>query len=192
MKSEEKEAIFKRIKDILAGSRYGEYEISHGEKVLEHVLELNPQASPELQIAAMAHDIERGYDAKDRLNQDQFPGDYDAYKAAHAKRGAEIIFKILHEYDFLSDEFMNRVSYLIANHEVGGDEDANDLRDADSVAFMQDSMTGLTNYMSMRTKEQTVAKLNWMFTRMSEKNKEILKQVYVDCVRRINEFYNKK
>ena len=191
MKPEDKEKIFNRIKEILAGSRYGEYEISHGEKVLEHVLELNPQASSELQIAAMAHDIERGYEAKNRLTRDQFSNDYDAYKAAHAKRGAEIIFKILHEYNFLSDEFINKVAYLMTNHEVGGDEDANDLRDADSVAFMQDSMTGLTNYMSIRTKEQTVAKLNWMFTRMRQKNKEILKPVYEDCVRRINKFYNK-
>ena len=107
MNTKQKEKIFSRIEEILAGSRYGDYEISHGEKVLEHVLELNPQASPELQIAAMAHDIERGYDAKDRLNQDQFPGDYDAYKAAHAKRGAEIIFLILREFDFLNDELIN-------------------------------------------------------------------------------------
>lgn len=100
MKPEQKEKIFSRIKEILAGSRYGEYEISHGEKVLEHVLDLNHQASPELQIAAMAHDMERGYETKNRLTRDKFPGDYDAYKAAHAKRGAEIIFKILHENEF--------------------------------------------------------------------------------------------
>jgi hypothetical protein len=79
---------------------------------------------------------------------------------------------------------------LVANHEVGGDEDANDLRDSDSISFIKDNMDA-DGYMSARTKQQTIDKLNWMFSRMSEKNKEIVRPFYENSQKKIEEFYNK-
>ncbi|MFH1253459.1 MAG: DUF4202 family protein [Candidatus Uhrbacteria bacterium] len=188
---EDKEKIFGKIRNVFLNSHVHIFEVEHGKNVLKYVLELNPKAALELQIAALAHDIDRGYEREKRPTREDFPNDYDAYKAVHAKRSAEIIVKLLEEVGFLQKSFINRVSYLVANHEVGGDQDANDLRDADSLAFIKDSM-GPSGFMSISTKQQTKDKLDWMFFRMSEKNKEVVRPFYEDCKNKIEEYYTVK
>lgn len=164
-----------------------EFEVQHGERVLEYVLQLNPEASLELQVAALAHDIERSFDKENRPKKEQFLGGYASYKAAHAKRSAEVVAKIIEEFGGFEKDFIDRVSYLVENHEVGGDQDATDLKDADTLAFIKDSMQNPTGAQEPRTINDVKERLDWMFAKISEKNKEIAKPVYEDCLWRLTE-----
>ncbi len=81
-----------KIRLIVAGSRVPE-DSRHANNTLEWLLRLEPDADDALQLAALAHDIDRAIeDTKiDRADFD----DYDAFKAAHARNGAKILRPIL-------------------------------------------------------------------------------------------------
>ena len=77
-----------RIREIIAGSRVPEDPI-HAENTLEWLLKLDPAADQALQIAVLAHDIDRAVEVQ-KVRRADFT-DYDAFKAAHARNGAAIL-----------------------------------------------------------------------------------------------------
>jgi len=120
------------IEKILSNSPL-DFEIRHSQLTLERLLKLDPNADEALQIAAIAHDIERGItkitekDLKDLSNFNQF-------KKEHCIRSAEYTKEILLKYKYPQDT-IDKVTKLIANHEFGGDKEGNLLMDADSLAY---------------------------------------------------------
>ena len=77
-----------RIRAVIAGSRVPEDPL-HAENTLEWLLKLDPDADQALQIAALAHDIDRAVEDQ-KVRQSDFD-DYDDFKAAHARNGANIL-----------------------------------------------------------------------------------------------------
>ena len=86
------ERIKEEICSILV--QYSQHDFEHAHYVLEWVLKLKPDADDALQIAALAHDIERAYYKEHKLKREEFSTMSDQ-KNAHARRGSEIMRNIL-------------------------------------------------------------------------------------------------
>ncbi|OGH93936.1 MAG: hypothetical protein A2538_03665 [Candidatus Magasanikbacteria bacterium RIFOXYD2_FULL_41_14] len=179
----------REIKEILSRSIMPEFDMRHGELVLSWVLKLKPDADDALQIAALAHDIERGYYGKDKLKYDPAVyAVYDDYKNEHAHRGAQAIKVILKKYDF-ERSFIEKVKYLVENHECGGNEEVNILRDADSISYFFDRFD---SYLEEKGLERAKIKVEYMFDRISDGNKEKVGEIYKQVLKKLENYkFNK-
>ncbi|MCH8932999.1 MAG: hypothetical protein IH923_08035, partial [Nitrospinae bacterium] len=74
----------RKIREVIAGSRVPE-DPRHADNTLEWLLKFDPKTDPAMQIAALAHDIDRAVEAR-KVRRSDFD-DYDVFKAAHAKNG---------------------------------------------------------------------------------------------------------
>jgi len=167
------EILFNKIKneilDITKNSRF-KTEHKHAISTWKWVLKLKHNANYELQIAALAHDIERGI--YDDIVSSKFDN-YDDYKKEHSLRSAEEIKKILLKYN-LDENFISKVYNLVLNHEIGGDNETNILKDADSISYFQDS---IEPYSKRNTIEKTKFKIKYMFDRASPQVQKIVKEL---------------
>ncbi len=149
----------RRILEVIAGSEVPE-DPAHAENTLEWLLRLQPGADPALRLAALGHDIDRA--TPDRVRREAFD-DYDAFKAAHARRGAELLGRIL-EGCGVAPEVTREACRLVALHEVGGDPRADLLREADSLSFFE---VNLPLYHAREGDEETLRRCRWGVARLS-------------------------
>lgn len=109
----------------------------------EHwLLQLAPQASQRLRIAAVLHDIERAFPAPGFDWDSARDWDNPDYNRWHQDRCAEFAARWLREQG-ASDELVKGVEALIRVHENGGWAEADLLQAADSLSFL-DTLTPLT------------------------------------------------
>ena len=132
------------------------------------VLKLKPDANEELQIAALAHDIERAV-PRDFIKFES----YEKHKEYHSKRSAEIISELMKRHGF-KQKSIEKVKGLVILHEVGGNEEADILRDADSLSFFEHN---IYYYYKNHDKERTKFKINYMYSRCSQKAKNLIKKM---------------
>ena len=143
----------------------------HAENVLEWILKLKPDANEALQIAALAHDLDRA-DERRKIQRSNF-NDYNQFKAAHANNSAEVLKKILHECQveqFVADEACR----LVERHETGGDPLSDLLKDADSISYFEVNMP---LYFQREGYEETLKRCIWGYHRLSPKMKEICQNI---------------
>ncbi len=157
--------IFRIIKD--AGV---EEDIKHSPNTRDWVLKIDPKASDELQIAALGHDIDRAVNPRILQGNDE---NYDSYKMRHAKRSAELIRDLMKKHNYELDS-INHVYFLISNHEVGGDWEADILMDADSVSYFD---VGIEIYYKKRGIEQTKAKIKFMYDRATPRAQKFIQLI---------------
>ncbi len=134
------------------------------------LLKLRSNAPYYLQIAALAHDIDR---AVYRIKWNPEIESYDHYKEAHAKRSVFVINNLLkkHNYSFV---FRNKVAAAVKRHEVGGTPNSNLVRDADSLSFFENNI----KYMMKRHIENyTVRKIRYMYDRAGPKAQELMRKM---------------
>lgn len=164
---------FRKLRQIIAD------QISHSEidwdtlhsiNTCQWFLKIFPKASYELQIAALAHDIERGVKPRERKQDNET---YDDYKRRHSKRSAEIMKKIL-EKNSIETNSINKIVDLILKHEVGGYKEANILQDADSISFFD---IAILSYLKRKGEEKTRAKIKWMYSRCSKLAKSHIRKL---------------
>jgi len=154
------------IREIIARSLIPE-DPMHAENTLQWVLKLKPNADEALQIAALAHDIDRA--SKNKVQRADF-GDYDDFKAAHAKNSAHILRKILEKHN-LPTAMVKKACHLVLCHEIGGDKEADLLKDADSIAYFD---YNLPFYFKREGWEETMRRCRWGYKRLSPKMKKTL------------------
>ncbi len=132
---------------------------------------LEPDADDALQLVALAHDIDRAIeDTKiDRADFD----DYDAFKAAHARNGAEILRPILTACGVDLD-IVDEACRLVEVHEVGGDFRSDLLKDADSISYFD---VNLPFYYRREGWNETKRRSSWGYRRLSPRAKEIVKHI---------------
>jgi hypothetical protein len=147
---------------------------THSLLTREWVLKLDKNASVALQIAALAHDIDRTIEER-RVKTDEAknPEEYEKLKEQHAKVSADIICEELEKVG-VNKKTIERVRYLVEHHEVGGDEEANILRDADSLTFFS---FDIFPYFEDRGYQKTKYKIIFTYSRMSDKAKEFVKKM---------------
>ena len=143
----------------------------HAENVLEWLLKLKPDADEALQIAALAHDIDRA-DGKRKIQRADF-NDYDQFKAAHAHNSAKILKEILHECQ-VEQSIVDEACRLVERHEIGGDVHADLLKDADSISYFEVNMP---LYFQREGYGETLKRCIWGYRRLSPNMKEICRQI---------------
>lgn len=139
-----------------------EREIAHGSDVLRWVLTLDPDASAELQVAALLHDAERiaNLDTDTGFQGDRNSPEYEQYKRDHALRSATLAVERLTLMG-VNPVVVARVAFLIAYHDHTGSEveeladpDLNTLVAADSFSFF----TSIASDMLAREGEERLQK----------------------------------
>ena len=159
-----------KIREVIAGSSVPEDPV-HSENVLEWLLKLKPDADEALQIAALAHDIDRA-DERRKIQRSDF-NDYDQFKAAHANNSVMILKEILHEFQ-VEQSIVNEACRLVERHENGGDPHSDLLKDADSISYFEVNMP---LYYQREGYEKTLRRCIWGYQRLSPKMKQICQKI---------------
>jgi hypothetical protein len=154
----------RRIEEVIAGSMVPE-DPEHSRNTLQWLLELDPEADAALQIAALGHDIDRAV-AKRKVQRAEF-ADYDAFKAAHARNGAQILTELLEACGIEDAAFLREVHRLVCCHEVGGDPRSDLLVDADSLSYFD---VNLPLYFARHGWEETQRRCVWGYRRLSKRS----------------------
>jgi hypothetical protein len=153
----------------------------------EWLLKINPKASIEQQIAALAHDIERAVTPRTRQKKGE---NYKNYKQRHAKRSALITENLLQKQSW-NDKSIKNISKLIKNHETGGYKEANEIKDADSLAYFD---YNINNYTKRHTSRKSKMKIKLMYERATPKVRKIINKMKFsqDIQKLINEALGRK
>jgi hypothetical protein len=145
----------------------------HLKRTADWVRTLRKDADEALVVAALCHDIERSekhiHGKVEKLSGNITGEDY---LRNHQERSGRIMHDFLIQAGADSD-FAERVEYLISKHEVGGDDDQNLLKDADSVSFFENNIDYfIENIVQIIGKEELVRKFQWMYERITLKKAE--------------------
>lgn len=159
-----------KIRMIIAGSRVPE-DPRHADNTLEWLLRLEPDASEALQLAALAHDIDRAI-AEVKVRRADFD-DYDDFKAAHARNGAEILRSILTACG-VERNIVEEACRLVELHEVGGDPGSDLLKDADSISYFD---VNLPLYYQREGWAETKRRSLWGYQRLSARARKIVENI---------------
>ncbi len=161
-------------------------QIRHFERTVFWLERFLPNITDTHRIAAYSHDIERAFrDEKNKVPEEYLSPVFWKY---HSETGAEIIGKFLSEQG-MKDEDIQKVRHLVSKHEVGGDNEQNALKDADSVSFFE---TNAGKFVKEKGAyggvEKIQGKFDWMFSRIStEERKEFARQNYNKWSRELKE-----
>lgn len=159
-----------RIRAVIAGSSVPE-DPRHAENTLEWLLKIDPEADHSLQVAALAHDIDRAV-GDQKVRRADF-NDYDAFKDAHARCGANIVRELLQECG-IDPSVADEVCRLVALHETGGDPRSDLLKDADGISYFEVNMP---LYYQREGWQETKRRCIWGYQRLSERMKEAAKKI---------------
>ncbi len=107
---------------------------AHAVDTWQWVLRLLPEAGVEVQIAALYHDIDRLIDeAEERV--EHRAGDYQAFKDAHAQRGAELAYEALIGAGVPRPTARRACAFLAAHERAPDCAESRALADADALSF---------------------------------------------------------
>lgn len=143
----------------------------HSENVLKWIIKLKSDADEALQIAALAHDIDRANEHK-KIKRNNF-SDYNKFKSEHAKNSANILKGILIKCN-VKQSIIDESCRLVEQHEVGGDLYSDLLKDADSISFFEINMPF---YFQREGYEETLKRCIWGYNRLSPKMKKICQYI---------------
>ena len=140
----------------------------HAENTLEWLLRLKPDPGSPLQLAALAHDIDRAVE-EIKVNREDFD-DYDSFKAAHAQNGARILRPILVGCG-VDEEIVDEACRLVEAHEAGGNPASDLLKDADGISFFA---VNLPFYFRREGWEEAKRRARWGYLRLSPQARRIV------------------
>ncbi|MBP9815688.1 DUF4202 family protein [Candidatus Woesebacteria bacterium] len=148
------------------------------------VTQLDPDASEELIVACVTHDVERTFsDGRVPQGSDEegenIIWDDEVYNLWHGKRSAEFVRKFL-ESKKASEDFIQKVEHIIERHEMGGDPEQNLIQAADSISFLEiNAARFIKNIPKKYTKDQVKEKFDYMYNRIQiPKGKELAEPFY--------------
>jgi len=108
----------------------------HLRRTRDWLLELDPDASEALRLAALTHDIERHFPGGPANDLSVAPEDDMEYRRAHSERSAGFVTAWLREQD-AGERLVADVERLILAHETGGRREEDLLQAADSLSFLE-------------------------------------------------------
>jgi hypothetical protein len=159
-----------KIRQSIASSRVPE-DPRHADSTLEWLLHLWPDANDALQLAALAHDIDRAIE-EIKVRRADFD-DYDTFKAAHARNGAELLRPVLTACG-VEQYIVDEACRLVEVHEVGGDPGSDLLKDADSISYFD---VNLPLYYRRESWPETKRRSHWGYRRLSARAKQIVTNI---------------
>ena len=119
--------------EIYEGREYPK-ELLYAQRMTEKLLEFEPEASDELQIAARAQHICRWKHPRDEYPMDR--AGYFKWREGLKKIHAEITSDILREVGY-DEEFINRVAFLIKKKLIKKDDESQVMEDVVCLVFLQ-------------------------------------------------------
>ena len=146
----------------------------HASNTLQWLLKLDPTADEAMQIAALAHDIDRAVTDRKVLRAD-YP-DYDAFKGAHAKNSVTILREILDRHG-VEQSIVRESCRLVCLHEIGGCPRSDLLKDADSISYFD---VNLPLYFQREGWEETRRRCTWGYLRLSGRARAIVADLTYD------------
>ncbi len=158
------------IRAVISGSRVPE-DPRHADNTLEWLLRLEPDAGEALQLAALAHDIDRAIE-EGKVRREDFD-DYDAFKATHTRHGAQLMRPILNSCS-VARGIVDEACRLVEVHEVGGDPQADLLKDADSISYFD---VNLPLYFQREGWAETKRRSLWGYRRLSARARRIVEDI---------------
>ncbi len=132
---------------------------------------LDPETDQAMQIAALAHDIDRAVESEKVRRCDY--DDFDTFKSVHARNGAKILRAILEKCD-VPGATADEACRLVVLHEAGGDPRSDLLKDADSLSFFEVNMP---LYYQREGWEETKRRCIWGYGRLSVRMEEVAKRI---------------
>lgn len=151
-----------------------ELEGAHSLDTLKWVKKIDINASESLQIAALAHDIDRGVAPKITRAENET---YNEYKMRHAKRSSQLVAKLMIKYGYPKD-LVEKTSHLVEEHEVGGDKETNILKDADSISFFSCNIEWYYNYKN-KDLEETKREILYKYQRAAPRARKMIKTIKI-------------
>lgn len=109
-------------------------ELLYSQRMSQKLLQFNPQASEELQIAARAQHICRWKIARNEYPMDRVG--YLKWRETLKKMHVELTAEILNDVGYNSN-FINRVSFLISKKQIKKDEESQSLEDIICLVFLE-------------------------------------------------------
>lgn len=168
-----------------------ETQIKHLEKTVKWMKKIKPDADEAMLVAAISHDIERAF--RENLINDKIKNSDKGFMSEehldfHQQKGAEIMGNYLKSIG-ASDEVTDRVKMLISKHEVGGNDDQNTLKDADSVSFFETNAKNFVKkFVDVVGKDKVKDKFDWMFNRITnDKAKGFAQSMYESVLKMLDE-----
>ncbi len=151
---------------------------------------LKPDASEEMLLAALTHDMERAFPGPDSPSLDPREGvDNPTYNIAHSERSARVVSSYLREQS-ASQESIEEVARLIRAHEYGGDDDENLVQAADSLSFLEVNVDVFLGWMDAGVEKWNAdavrAKFDWMYERIQvPQARELARPLYEEAMRKL-------
>jgi hypothetical protein len=129
------------------------------------LLELDPEATEALRIAALTHDIERDFPGGPAQSAD-VPANDRKYRDAHQARSVEIVSAWLREQG--RADLVAAVSDIVGTHEWGGSPGADLVQAADSISFLETTAREAPGWIrnGRYSRERTVDQITWMYARI--------------------------
>lgn len=141
----------------------------HLRRARDWVVALVPEATPEMRLAALTHDIERMFPGGPVHDHRSTDWDDPFYLHPHMLRSAEAVTVWLGGHPGAAEEVdIAEVRRLIGLHEVGGVNGADAVQAADSLSYLE-TLAGLTASWVISgscSREKGVAKLEYMASRV--------------------------
>lgn len=161
---------------------------NHLVRTVYWVKKLSPKSSRALILAALTHDIERAFKegSKPPIPETR-KWDDQTYNHWHSKRSAKFVKDFL-EKENAKPELIKEILKLISYHEEGGWDEADLLRDADSLSFLEINVPFFISRIPKElNKKEVKEKFNYMFMRISSKKaKRIAKLFYKKAISDLN------
>lgn len=150
------------------------------------IKQLYPKADDALIIAATTHDVERAFPKGRKPPSPELKGarwDDLVYNRWHGKRSAKFVSNFLKK-NGASKDLIDKVVRLIIYHEKGGWKEADYLRDADSISFLEINVPFFISRISKDlSKKEVGEKFDYMFRRISSKKaKELATPFYSKAI----------
>jgi hypothetical protein len=142
------------------------YDGVHLERAGHWLLELEPEASEPLVIAALLHDMERDVPGGPVMNKRTDPWDDPDYNRAHCERSAAVVAGWLVGKG-ASDSFVGGV-LPIREHEFGGSPEGDLMQACDSISFLETNGDLVSTWVLRGecTEQKSAEKLQWMCDRI--------------------------
>jgi len=169
---------------------YYKQSAQHLVRAEEWLLILKPDASEEMLLATLTHDMERAFPGPDSPVLDPRQGvDNPVYNMAHSERSARIVSAYLQEQG-ASQESIAQVARFIRVHEYGGDDDENLVQAADSLSFLEVNVDSFLKWLDTGHTQwdaDTVrAKFTWMYERIQiAQARELARPLYKEAMRKV-------
>lgn len=156
--------------EMLASEWISDYQqAEHLRRTRDWVVHLMPEASNEMRIAALTHDIERKFPGGPVLSHADATWDSPFYLYPHMLRSAEFVGVWLTNLGPRSSAVdIAEVRRLVGLHEVGGRAGADEVQAADSLSYLE-TLAGLTRDwvdQGLCSREQAAGKLYYMADRV--------------------------